>query len=80
VGHQAHKFQEFIYPWNAESVLIMASDGISAQWHLDRYPGLLRRHAAVIAGLLVRDFGRGRDDTGVLVVRQQPEQPRWEDR
>jgi hypothetical protein len=78
VGHQAHKFQDFSYPWTEESVLIMASDGISTQWHLDRYPGLLRRHAAVIAGLLIRDYTRGRDDASVLVVRQKPQQTRWE--
>ncbi len=80
VGHQAHKFQEFSYPWSAESVLIMASDGISTQWRLERYPGLLRRHAALIAGLLVRDFSRGRDDVSVLVVRDRPDEARWEEK
>lgn len=49
-------------------VLLMHSDGITSRWSFDHYPGLLLRHPAVIAGVLSRDFVRGRDDSTVLVV------------
>ena len=55
-------------------VLILASDGISASWRFDKYPGLPSRHPAVIAGDLYRDYNRGRDDVTVLVARP-PEPP-----
>jgi anti-sigma regulatory factor (Ser/Thr protein kinase) len=49
-------------------VLLMHSDGITSRWSLDGYPGLLMRHPAIIAGVLSRDFRRGRDDATVVVV------------
>ena len=49
-------------------VLLMHSDGITSRWSFDAYPGLFLRHPAVIAGVLSRDFVRGRDDATVLVV------------
>jgi anti-sigma regulatory factor (Ser/Thr protein kinase) len=49
-------------------LLIMHSDGLQTRWRLGSYPGLWRRHPAVIAALLHRDFCRGRDDVTVLVV------------
>jgi anti-sigma regulatory factor (Ser/Thr protein kinase) len=69
IGHQARKFQEFDYPWPKYGLLVMHSDGLSAQWSLDRYPGLLTRHPALVAGVLYRDCARGRDDATVLVAR-----------
>jgi anti-sigma regulatory factor (Ser/Thr protein kinase) len=69
VGHQMRKLQEFAYPWAPDSVLVLASDGLKTQWRLDAYPGLARRHPAVVAGTLWRDFTRGRDDVTVLVAR-----------
>ncbi len=73
-GHQARKIQEFTYPWSAESLLILHSDGISTQWALEKYPGLAVRHPSVIAGVLFRDFARGRDDASVVVVRRNGRQ------
>jgi anti-sigma regulatory factor (Ser/Thr protein kinase) len=52
----------------APGVLLMHSDGITSRWSFDAYPGLLLRHPAVIAGVLSRDFVRGRDDATMLVV------------
>jgi hypothetical protein len=48
----------------------MHSDGVSARWDLSRYPGLLLRHPNVVAGVIYRDFSRGRDDALVVVVRR----------
>src|SRR4051794_33823049 len=69
-GHQARKIQEFTYPWTADSLLILHSDGIGTHWSLDKYPGLATHHPSVIAAVLFRDFARGRDDASVVVVRQ----------
>lgn len=69
VGHEVRKVQEFTYPWYANGLLIMHSDGLGTQWRLDRYPGLSQKHPSLIAGILYRDFNRGRDDVTVLVAK-----------
>jgi anti-sigma regulatory factor (Ser/Thr protein kinase) len=58
----------FSHVMPAPGVLLMHSDGIISRWSFDQYPGLLLRHPAVIAGVLSRDFVRGRDDATILVV------------
>jgi anti-sigma regulatory factor (Ser/Thr protein kinase) len=73
VGHQLHRVQEFTFPWNAESLLVMYSDGLKSSWDLKPYPGIWSRHPALIAGMLYRDFSRERDDVTVLVAKN-----RWE--
>lgn len=70
VGLEMRRLQEFQYPLNIDDVLIMHSDGIVTHWRLDRYPGLLARHPALIAGVLFRDCRRGRDDATVLVLKR----------
>jgi hypothetical protein len=47
----------------------MHSDGLTTSWSMDAYPGLIRRHPALIAGVLYRDASRGRDDVCVLAGR-----------
>ncbi|MEH2107825.1 ATP-binding SpoIIE family protein phosphatase [Nostoc sp.] len=69
VGHEIRKIQEFSYPWYANGILIMHSDGLSAKWQIDRYPGLMQKHPSLIAGVLYRDFKRDRDDVTVLVAK-----------
>src|SRR5215207_5881823 len=70
VGHEVRKIQEFQYDWPNGALVIMQSDGLQTHWRLDRYPGLAVRDPALIAGILYRDFARGRDDVTVLAVRQ----------
>jgi hypothetical protein len=70
LGHQARVFREYSYPWPEQSLLVMHSDGLGSHWSLANYPGLAMRHTAVIAGVLYRDFNRGRDDVTVLVARE----------
>jgi anti-sigma regulatory factor (Ser/Thr protein kinase) len=70
VGSNIRKIQEFTYPWEHKSMLIMHSDGLATRWDLSSYPGLNICHPAVIAGVLYRDFVRRRDDVIVLVLRQ----------
>ncbi len=69
VGHQMQRVQEFTYPWNPDSILVMHSDGLVSRWDLERYPGVWNKPASVIAALLHRDFNRGRDDVTVLVAK-----------
>ncbi|HLL55068.1 MAG TPA: ATP-binding SpoIIE family protein phosphatase [Myxococcaceae bacterium] len=71
VGHQMPKVQAFSYSWPAGALLVMHSDGLGTQWRLDRYPGLMARNPSLVAGVLYRDFNRGRDDSTVLVAREQ---------
>lgn len=67
VGHSIARVQQFTYPWLAGSALIMHSDGLSARWNVEQYPGLASRHPALLAGVLFRDFSRKRDDATILV-------------
>ena len=68
-GHEARKIQEFAYEWPRDALLVLHSDGLSGRWDLNRYPGLALRDPSVVAGVLYRDFSRGRDDALVVVVR-----------
>jgi anti-sigma regulatory factor (Ser/Thr protein kinase) len=68
-GHIAPRIQEFAYPFVGAPVVIMHSDGLTARWSLDAYPGLASCHPSLIAGVLFRDFRRGRDDASVVVMR-----------
>jgi len=68
-GHQCDRIQEFNYPWPEDGLLILHSDGLSTGTGLESYPGLAARDPALIAGVLYRDFCRGRDDATVVVVK-----------
>jgi anti-sigma regulatory factor (Ser/Thr protein kinase) len=69
VGHQMREAREFTYPWSRDSTLIMHSDGLSARWDLDTYPGLLSRDAVLIAAVLWKDHRRQNDDSTVVVIQ-----------
>ena len=69
VGQQIRKILEFTYQWPKGAVLIIYSDGLAMHWGLDQYPGLIRRHPSLIAGVLYRDYARGYDDVTVLVIK-----------
>jgi anti-sigma regulatory factor (Ser/Thr protein kinase) len=68
-GHEMRKIQEFAYVWPPGALLVLHSDGVSSRWDLSRYPGLATRDPSVVAGVIYRDFSRGRDDALVVVVR-----------
>ena len=71
LGHAMRKAAEFAHRWSADAVFVLHSDGIATQWDLSQYPGLLARDASLIAGVLYRDFARGRDDATVVVVKER---------
>lgn len=69
-GLLAHKIQSFEYAFPRHALVVMHSDGLTAHWKLEQYPGLASRDPQLIAGILYRDFNRGRDDVTVVVVRE----------
>jgi hypothetical protein len=69
LGYEARNIQEMIYPLPKEALLILHSDGMTAHWDLENYPGLFMKHPSLIAGVLYRDFKRGTDDATVVAVR-----------
>ena len=74
-GHEARKIVEFSYPWDSRCLVVLHSDGLQTHWSLDAYPGLFERHPSLIAGVLYRDFCRGRDDVSVVVAREGRPRP-----
>jgi anti-sigma regulatory factor (Ser/Thr protein kinase) len=69
VGLHGVRTSEFTYPFAADAMLVMHSDGLTSHWKHESYPGLLRRDPAIAAGLLYRDAERGRDDVSVVACR-----------
>jgi anti-sigma regulatory factor (Ser/Thr protein kinase) len=69
VGHSVGRLQQFSYPWETGSTLIMHSDGLGTRWSVEQYKGLASRHPALLAGVLFRDFCRKRDDATIVVSR-----------
>lgn len=59
-------------PIIAGDVVIMHSDGVSTLRGIETQAGLMRRSALTIAGVLLRDHLRGRDDASILVVKINP--------
>jgi anti-sigma regulatory factor (Ser/Thr protein kinase) len=68
-GHVVHRITEFTYPWTQDALLILHTDGLGGRWDLERYPGLTRHHPSLVAGVLFRDWNRGRDDVTVVAIR-----------
>jgi anti-sigma regulatory factor (Ser/Thr protein kinase) len=68
-GHHTEKLREFSYAWPNDGLLQLYSDGLSTGAGVETYPGLAARDPALIAGVLFRDFGRGRDDATVVVAK-----------
>jgi anti-sigma regulatory factor (Ser/Thr protein kinase) len=69
VGHAMRSVQEFVYPCSRNTLVVLHSDGLATNWHLQAYPGLTEKHPGAIAAILYRDFTRGRDDVTVVVAR-----------
>jgi len=72
VGQRNIHHREFTATWSPDSIFIAHSDGITTRWSLAAYPGLATHHPSLIAGVLYRDFLRGRDDASVVVIRVYP--------
>jgi len=68
VGHQMRTVRQFAYTWPPRGYMVLHSDGLSARWRADAYPGLIGHDPAIVAAVLHRDFARTRDDATVLVI------------
>ncbi len=68
-GHVAPRIREFTYPYTRSATVILHSDGLSAKWDFESYPGLALCRPSVIAGVLSRDFRRPNDDALIAVLR-----------
>ena len=69
VGHNVRKIRMVERQWTPGDALVLSSDGLSGRWNMNVYPGLLQRHALLVASVLFRDFARTTDDATVLVAR-----------
>lgn len=69
LGHVMRRVQEFQFEFPAGALLILHSDGLATHWTSADYPGLMARHAGLIAGVIYRDHERGRDDVTVVVLK-----------
>jgi hypothetical protein len=70
-GHDVTRIQEFQYRFPPGATLVLNTDGLTTQWEVESYAGLLQRHPSLIASILYRDFNRLRDDATVVVVRRR---------
>lgn len=68
-GHIAPRIREFTYDFTGNPLVILHSDGITGRWDLAAYPGLASQHPSLIAGVLLRDHRRARDDASVVAMR-----------
>nr|MBA2733912.1 serine/threonine protein kinase [Acidobacteriota bacterium] len=69
LGARLGQLRVWTYPWSEGATLIMASDGVSASWDMESYPGLIKQSPQLLAGIMMRDYGRDTDDATVLVAR-----------
>jgi len=68
-GQGKLKPREFTYRFAPGALLVMSSDGLTAEWSLESYAGLARRHPGLVAGVLYRDHSRRRDDVTIVAAR-----------
>jgi anti-sigma regulatory factor (Ser/Thr protein kinase) len=69
LGARFEQARVWSYKWAAGTTIVLATDGLSAKWDLQDYPGLLHRSPQLLAGILMRDYERDTDDATVLVAR-----------
>ncbi len=73
VGHDIRRVREATYEWPPGALTLIYSDGIATHWSLESYEGLGSMDVSLIAGVIYRDWNRGRDDATVLVLRDGEE-------
>jgi hypothetical protein len=69
VGYRVRAVRNHTVPWESGAVAILHTDGVSARWSMQKYPGLLARHPSLIASVLFRDHARDTDDATIVVAK-----------
>ncbi|HEX5707894.1 MAG TPA: hypothetical protein VFX96_11395, partial [Pyrinomonadaceae bacterium] len=69
LGVRLSQVRVWPHRWSEGTTFVLASDGVSAKWEIESYPGILARSPQLLAGLLIRDYGRDSDDATALVAR-----------
>lgn len=69
LGVKIGRLQSVSVPLPTAGCTILHTDGLNTHVNTQGYPGLLARDPTLIAGVLYRDFVRGRDDATVVVCR-----------
>lgn len=70
VGVQMRRVEETNMQWPVHALIVCHSDGLQSRWPPQAVEALIGRDPTLAAAVLVRDYGRGRDDVTVLVVRR----------
>ena len=70
VGVQMRRVEETNMQWPDHALIVCHSDGLQSRWPPQAVEALIGRDPTLAAAVLVRDYGRGRDDVTVLVVRR----------
>jgi len=70
VGVQMRRVEETRMDWPAHALVVCHSDGLQSRWPPQAITALIGRDPTLAAAVLVRDYGRGRDDVTVLVMRR----------
>lgn len=70
VGLQMRHVQETRMDWPEHALVVCHSDGLQSRWPPEALTALIARDPGLAAAVLVRDYGRGRDDVTVLIVRR----------
>src|ERR671938_351607 len=69
LGARMGRVRVWTQKWSEDATLVMTSDGLSESWDIKSYPGLLERNPQIMAGVLMRDYGRASDDATALVAK-----------
>ncbi len=69
LGARFERARVWTHKWAEGTTIVLASDGLSTKWDMQDYPNLLQRSPQLLAGVLMRDYGRATDDATVLVAR-----------
>lgn len=69
LGHAHAHFEEVVYAFPPQTLVLTASDGIRHNWGLQSFPGLWRLHPQMIALFLGQVLGRSSDDKSIFSVR-----------
>lgn len=70
VGVQMRRVEETRMAWPDHALVVCHSDGLQSRWPPEAVTALIARDPALAAAVLVRDYGRGRDDVTVVVLRR----------